>query len=243
MELYNELLKPQEAVNHFRSAMKLLKENNEEATLNELDKIRFHLEKSIFYDPTLVQAHYNLALLDYKQNTLHLTRHHLNKVLSLQPNHFKANLMLCDLYVQIDQNLNEAVHCYIKLLDHSKDLDRNKNLSESKDKINFNESSVSKDSNFSNSHLNSDDSSYSNSYSTSSNISSKNVHKESKDRKVLTLAQHNLCSVLDLINGKLMNSNNTTMDISTYCTNSNLILSDTIAQQTIHFSHVSITST
>ena len=203
LDLYNELLKPQKAVNHFRFAMNLLASENPTA----LGKIRFHLERSIFYDQNFVQAYYNLAILDFKQNTLHQTRQHLQKILNLQPYHFKANLMLCDLLLELDRNLFEAVRCYTKLLD-SKNVEK----SELKSKLDF-----------------------------SAPIASKTAFQnESKEtRKILTLAQHNLCSVLDYLKinnqptiSQLMN-NNATMNISTYC--SNLVVpSNTLIQQ-IHF--------
>lgn len=90
--------------------MKLVKTNN------QLNKIRYHLMKSIFYDSKFVEAYYNLALLNYKQNLLFKTRFNLNQVINLQPNHLKANLILCDLNLELDQNLFESVRCYIKLL-------------------------------------------------------------------------------------------------------------------------------
>lgn len=216
LELYNELLKPQQAVNHFRSAMELLRKHETSRPVSQAadKKIRYHLERSIFYDPTLVQPHYNLALLDYRQNRLQsTTRHHLQRVLQLQPDHFKAQLMLCDLALELqneisNRDLFEAVHCYTKLLDSQRDLretDRG-DLSESK--------------------------------SSKSNEST----EESKElkSKVMSLAHHNLCSVLDLINSQPMTSN-ATMNVSAYCSGTNLPSESFV--QPIQFQMPAITST
>jgi tetratricopeptide (TPR) repeat protein len=235
--LYDELLKllkPQNDVKnhsrtHFRLAMELLENHDEFKNAQTIDKIRFHMEQSIFYDPTFVQAYYNLALLDYRQNALEQTRNHLQKILTLNPNHFKANLMLCDLLLELDQNLYDSVHCYMKLL--------NKAHLESINETNINSSGTS---------IASKELLY-------KSYNSKEFSNFNESRKVLSLAHHNLCSVLEMLkkidesdssSKQLMNNMNATMNISTYCSNLAVKLpsSDNIIQQQIHF-QVPITST
>ena len=226
--------------------MKLLRKADTASQLEAADKkIRYHLERSLFYDPSLAQAHYNLALLDYKQNTLRqATRHHLERVLALQPNHSKAQLMLCDLALELqseitDQNLFDAVRCYTKLLDsQQQDLEspkksrRNTNLSESK-ASKSNDSSTSK--------------SLAGTYASTiqhpksgKHLSEPTEESEALKSKVMSLAHHNLCSVLDLINSQLLMTSNATMNISTYCSRANLAAP--FVQQ-INFQVPSITST
>lgn len=226
-ELYNELQRqPQQAEHHFRLAMELSKQEIAErrstpSNTKLQDRIRFHLERCVSSDPTFIQAHYNLALLDYRQNALHQTRRRLNQVLALQPNHFKANLMLCDLLLEDgdSSDLFEAVHCYTKLL-NAADLNQNpRNLHKSKDKINSSDLSVS-------------------SYGSKASSSNDSPNNE-PTKKVFALARHNLCSVLDLINGQMIN--NSTMKISSnFCTR-NAPPIDSFIQQ-IHY-QVPITST
>lgn len=237
IELYNELLRPQQALNHFRKAIELLeREKNEYKNLanNQLqDQIRFHLEKSIFYEPNFVQAHYNLALLDYKQNALYQTQHHLRQVLIIQPNHFKANLMLCDLILEIgdlsdSKNLFDAIHCYTKLLNSTNDF--NQDTVEKKDLRKFHES---KDRiNSSSNYLGDSKRTYKETHKDSIRRANKNsplnshpvsdASNNESTEKILTLARHNLCSVFDLINNQIKNPDATDLinieSIAKFCT-------------------------
>lgn len=217
-------------------------------------KIRYHLERSIFYDPTLVQAHYNLALFDYRQNSLHsATRHHLQRVLQLQPGHFKAQLMLCDLAVEMqseisDQNLFEAVRCYTKLLDSQLDLRDSETAGRRAGDLS--ESSKSNESKVFAGSYGSDEPSDGESTSPGIDASiqvhsdgiNRRLNEDSKElkSKVMSLAHHNLCTVLGLINSQLMTSN-ATMNVSAYCSSTDLPSASLV--QPIHFQVPAITST
>ena len=224
--------------------MQLLRKH-ETSTADAVDKkIRWHLEKSIFYDPSLVQAHYNLALLDYRQNSLQpATRQHLQRVLQLQPSHSKAQLMLCDLALELqneitDQNLLEAVRCYTKLLG-SQDLDerrRNTNLDDLKISKS-NDSIASKSLSDTYSQPNERPGSFS-----GSQIQETNEESKALKSKVMSLAHHNLCSVLDLINRQLMPSN-ATMNVSAYCSGADPGMPSESLVQELHFQVPTITST
>lgn len=216
LQLYNELLKPQNAINHFRKALELVNNENSSVSKDRTDEIRYHLKRSLFYDSSLVQSYYNLALLDYKHNSLYSSREYLISLLNIQPDHFKANLMLCDLNLEIDQNLFDAVRCYTNLLD-SVGLNQVKKSNEKFQELNRERISNSKD--------------------------SKDLDEHSKNKKVFSLARHNLCSVLELINDQAI-KNNSTMNLSARvsCSDFNILSTDNFVQQ-INFHQLPIEST